>query len=228
MSEPVANTTPAAPAAAASPNATSAQAQSVTVEPMVALSKADFEALKGSVHRANRVADEANARVEKLQGQTAPQVASKPAGVEEQLAALQKRLDESEANAARDRLSAALTKAAQENGVSADRMDYLAFKLQQKHGKDLSDKGVPDATAPGALITVNTLVSSLLASAEGAVFKSAPAVASLPNAKNTSPASVAGKTMKLSEWNAMAKAGGEAYKQAFASVKAKEITLVDD
>ena len=228
MSEPVANTTPAATAAAASPTAASAPAQSVTVEPMVALSKADYEALKGSVHRANRVADELNAKIEKLQGQPTPQSVGKPAGVEEQLAALQKRLDESESNAARDRLSAALTKAAQENGVAADRMDYLAYKLQQKHGKDLSDKGVPDATAPGAHITVNTLVAGLLASSEGAVFKSAPVAASLPSAGNKSAASVATKTMKLSEWNDLAKAGGEAYKQAHAAVKAREIRLVDD
>jgi predicted DNA-binding protein len=111
----------------------------------------------------------------------------KPAGVEEQLAALQRRVDEADANAARDRLNSELVKAASANKVASDRMDYLEFKLRKEHGDKLTDKGIPDPTAPGAMISSGTLVAGLLAKPEGAVFKSAPQTAALPAAASSAP-----------------------------------------
>jgi hypothetical protein len=193
MSEPVANTTPAAPAAAASPNATPAPTQGVTNEPKT-VPFDEYERVKGAAFKANRLYEELAQKVDKIQaGPAAAPEVKKPAGVEEQLAALQKRLDESEANAARDRLTTTLTKAAQEHGVAADRMDFLDFRLQKEHGKNLTDKGVPDPTAPGSFITITTLVAGLLAKPEGAVFRSAPSAAALPNGGSNAHGGASGK-----------------------------------
>jgi len=188
MSEPVANTTPAAPAAAASPNATPATQDGVKTpeknEFTEQVQKA-FNASQMSVRMVKEMQDSLTKLTEQMAVKNAE--VKKPAGVEEQLAALQKRLDESEANAARDRLASAMTKAASEHKVASDRMDFLEFKLRSEHGDKLSDRGVPDPTAQGAWISVNTLVGALLAKPEGAVFKAAPQTASLPASTSSAP-----------------------------------------
>jgi hypothetical protein len=224
-----ANAVPAGPAAA-STQAGSAPVQSVTNEPKtVTLTEAEYNRLNGAVQRANRIADELNSKLEKLQS-NAPIVQEPPkppAGVEERLNKLASEL-ESERNArAEEKLQIKIMEAASKHGVSPDRVDYLDYKLR-KANRGLTADGVQDGSNPNARISVDTLVASLLSTNEGAVFKSAPNVASLPVAGQSAGANIGKKTMKLSEFNEIAKRGGEAYKQVHASVKAKETILVDD
>jgi hypothetical protein len=108
-------------------------------------------------------------------------------GIEEKVTALQKELESERARAAADRLEKAITLAASEHHVAADRMEFLEFKLRKAHGDSLTDKGVPDETAPGKLISISALVQGLLQSKEGAVFRSAPAATSLPAASPHDP-----------------------------------------
>jgi len=227
---PAGTPAPAVSATAATQQAASAQAQSVTVEPMVALSKADYESLKGAVHRANRVADELNGKIEALQRQpasAATETQKPPAGVEERLNQLANELESERKARAEEKLQMRIMESASKHGVAPDRIDYLNYKLRMAN-PGLSSDGVRDASNPSASISVDTLVTSLLSTPEGSVFKPAPAAASLPSAGNTSAASVAGKTMKLSEWNGLAKRCDDAYRQAHAAVKAGELRLVDD
>jgi hypothetical protein len=136
-----------------------------------------------------RIVKELQETVADLKGQLVakPPEVRKPAGVEEQLASLQRRLDESEANAAKDRLNAAMITAASEHKVASERMDYLEFKLRKEHGEKLTANGVPDPTAPGAMISISTLVAGLLSRPEGAVFKMAPAAVQLPAGTSSAP-----------------------------------------
>lgn len=229
MPEVNAQPAPAGTTAPASTNAATAPAQSVTNEPKtVTMTEAEFNRLNGAVMRANRIADELQGKVEKLTSTTSVQEPPKPpAGVEERLNKLASELESERLARAEEKLQIKIMEAAGKHGVSPDRVDYLDYKLR-KANAGLTADGVKDSSNPNARISVDTLVASLLSTPEGAVFKPAPNAASLPTAGTNAGASVAKKTMKLSEWNAIAKKGGEAYKQVHASVKVGELVLVDD
>lgn len=231
MADVPAGQSASAAAPAASQSVAPAQGQSVNQDQQtVVLSKDEYNRLNGSVQRANRIADELKEKFESLKQQpasAAQEPPKPPAGVEERLNKLALELESERQARAEEKLQMKIMESAGKHGVSPDRIDYLNFKLR-KANPGLTADGVKDASNPSASISIDTLVSSLLTTPEGSVFKPAPATASLPSAGNTSTASVAAKTMKLSEWNDIRKRGGDAYKQAYASVKAGELRLVDD
>lgn len=177
---PAGQTAPAA-VAPASPNATPANQEGAKApeknEFAETVTKA-FNASQMSIRMVKEMQDSLAKLTEQLSTKQAE--VKKPAGVEEQLAALQRRVDEADANAARDRLNSELVKAASANKVASERMDYLEFKLRKEHGEKLTDRGIPDPTAPGAMISIATLVAGLISRPEGAVFKMAPTAATLP------------------------------------------------
>ena len=130
----------------------------------------------------NKLADQIKAKQE--------QSPKAPVGVEERITALQNEVEAQKRNAAKDRLDASLVKAANEEKVSADRMEFLEFRLKKEHGERLTAEGIPDPTEPSKWISVATLVKGLLNRPEGAIFRSAPTTAALPSVGASAPGTV--------------------------------------
>jgi len=182
---PAGNTASAEPASTASQTPAPAQTQSVTNEPKT-VPYDEYERVKGAAFKANRLYEELAQKLEKLQTAQpqAHDIPKPPAGVEERLSKLAEELAAERHARAEEKLQIRIMEAAGKHGVSPERVEFLDFKLR-KANAGLSADGVPDPVNPSAKISIDTLVSSLLSTSEGAVFKSAPATASLPGAAKT-------------------------------------------
>jgi hypothetical protein len=180
--EPIQSPGASAPANAAPAPATPSAAKAPQPAPE-AVSKEEFRKVEGMAYKLERLMEGVTKKLDGLQPIAAPaQVAPKsPAGVEERLDKLTSELEQERAARKEEKLQIAIMSAAGKAGVSPDRVDYLDFKLR-KGNKDLSAEGVQDPNNPAARISVETLVTSLLSTPEGAVFKAAPATTTLPAA----------------------------------------------
>ena len=181
---PAATPAPAEPVVTASPTTTPAPDSGVKQESPKVVPYDEYERVKGAAFKANRLYEEVLAKVEKLSQPPQKTESKPPAGVEERLNSLAQQLDEERRARAEEKLQIRVMEAASRHGVAADRVDYLDYKLRKANPKLTAD-GVPDETNPGAKISVDTLVSSLLGTPEGQVFKAAPATTSLPASSGT-------------------------------------------
>jgi hypothetical protein len=169
----------AAPAPA-TPNAANAEPQ--TGKPAVTVE--EFRKVEGMAYKLERLMEGVTAKLTSLQPAAAPaQAAPKsPAGVEERLDKLTSELEQERAARKEEKLQIAIMSAAGKAGVAQDRVDYLDYKLRKAHGAALTSAGIPDQSNPAAKVSIETLVTSLLSTSEGAVFKAAPQTAAIPAA----------------------------------------------
>jgi len=237
MSEP-ATTPPAEPVSAPeAPQTEPAPVQSEPTDKTEARKAFDASQMAMRKLRDSEVAiktltDEVTALRSQLAKPAAPEPKPKPdampAGVEGRLQELEGKLEASEAMRAKEKLDAEILGAATKQGVDPQRVDYLTYKLKNEHGDALTHEGVPDPMTDGAKMSVPTLISSLLKTPDGAVFKAAPQTATLPTQSTDSPAPQT-KTMKRAEFDAMARdpQQRDAYKATIADMKAGNLQLED-
>ncbi len=187
IQSPGVNTPASAAPAPATPNAANA---TPTAQPEP-VSREEFKKLEGMAYKLDRLMENVTKRLESVQQPQPPAQApatpapKSPAGVEERLDKLTLELEQERAARKEEKLQIAVMAAASKAGVAPERMDYLDYKLRRAHGSALSADGVPDPSNPSARISIETLVTSLMSTTEGAVFKAAPVTSSLPSAAPT-------------------------------------------